>query len=474
MSYLISLAGAEFAVYHDRVGDLPLDYYVAKHVDEATARRFMGHTPKMIRFFGEKTGQPYPYNKYAQVCVPDFVAGGMENITATTMTDSVLVDEIGGSRGRRRRPGRARAGAPVVRRLLDLQGLVAHLAQRRFRHLLCRDFSPRTTKVMTYSASRCTERPADTSGGDRYSRRALVEERYRSSEDMFDGVTYSEGCVRAARAARAGGRRGLVEGDPANTSLRTSCKSSRPTTSEKRWRPPPGKDLKWFFDQWVYKAGHPELKVRWHYEDADKTLRLHVQQTQALDEQTPLFRLPTTLEITEDAGGTSRRSDRDRRPIARIRRSPARPAPRWSRSIPAAGCSRRSTSRSPTKRTCSSSSTPRACWAGLSAAAALIKKARTNTEGRRGPVRGLETGEGAHHPARAVRHSLQWRQRSFARRLSKEPRTMSPACELRHRRPGQAQRGPKVGSPSPRGVERSQASRTAHARPPCAGWCDGK
>ena len=63
-----------------------------------------------------------------------------------------------------------------------------------------------------------------------------------------------------------------------------------------------GKDLKWFFDQWVYKAGHPELKVRWHYEDSDKTVRVQVQQTQNVDEQTPLFRLPTTLEITEAPG----------------------------------------------------------------------------------------------------------------------------------------------------------------------------
>ena len=63
-----------------------------------------------------------------------------------------------------------------------------------------------------------------------------------------------------------------------------------------------GKDLKWFFDQWLYKAGHPELKVRWHYEDADKTVRVKIEQTQKLDEQTPLFRLPTTLEITEAAG----------------------------------------------------------------------------------------------------------------------------------------------------------------------------
>src|SRR5262249_19886567 len=58
VSYLISLAAGEFAVYHDRVGDLPLDYYVAKQIDEATARRFMGQTPRMMRFFAEKTGQP--------------------------------------------------------------------------------------------------------------------------------------------------------------------------------------------------------------------------------------------------------------------------------------------------------------------------------------------------------------------------------------------------------------------------------
>ena len=63
-----------------------------------------------------------------------------------------------------------------------------------------------------------------------------------------------------------------------------------------------GKDLKWFFDQWVYKAGHPELKVRWHYEDADKSVRVRIQQTQTVDAQTPLFRLPTTLEISDDAG----------------------------------------------------------------------------------------------------------------------------------------------------------------------------
>ena len=170
-SYLISLAGAEFAIYHDRVGELPLDYYVAKHIDEATARRFMGHTPRMIRFFGEKTGQRYPYNKYAQVCVPDFVAGGMENITATTMTDSVLVDEIAVLEG-------------------DSDSLVAHeLAHQWFGdYLTCKDWSHiwLNEGFATYFASLYVEEDQGEDafrlemhktaegyqGGDRYSRRA--------------------------------------------------------------------------------------------------------------------------------------------------------------------------------------------------------------------------------------------------------------------------------------------------------------
>ena len=85
-------AAIEFAEFHDKVGDLPVDYYVMKNVDEATARRFMGRTPRMIEFFNKVTGQEYPYPRYAQVCLPEF-NGGMENTSATSMTDDALQDE---------------------------------------------------------------------------------------------------------------------------------------------------------------------------------------------------------------------------------------------------------------------------------------------------------------------------------------------------------------------------------------------
>ena len=124
VSYLISLAAADFADL-SRPGGRPaaglLRGQARRRGDGAAVH---GQDPAMIRFFGEKTGQPYPYAKYAQVCVPDFIAGGMENITATTMTDIALHDEIAELEG-------------------DADGLVSHeLAHQWFGDLLtCKDWS---------------------------------------------------------------------------------------------------------------------------------------------------------------------------------------------------------------------------------------------------------------------------------------------------------------------------------------------
>src|SRR5205823_13843748 len=56
------------------------------------ARRSLGRTPEMIGFFSDFLGVRYPYRSYAQVCVHDFIFGGMENTTATTLTVDTLHD----------------------------------------------------------------------------------------------------------------------------------------------------------------------------------------------------------------------------------------------------------------------------------------------------------------------------------------------------------------------------------------------
>ena len=75
----------------ERAGSVPVTYYVAPGRED-DARRAFGNTPKMIQFFERVIGVPYPYAKYAQVAVSDFIFGGMENTSATTQTDSTLHD----------------------------------------------------------------------------------------------------------------------------------------------------------------------------------------------------------------------------------------------------------------------------------------------------------------------------------------------------------------------------------------------
>ncbi len=257
----------------------------------------MGKTPRMIEFFGKAIGRPYPYAKYAQVCVPDF-GGGMENITATTMTDTALHDEI-------------------AEQEHDFDGLVSHeLAHQWFGDLLtCKDWSHLWLNegFASYFGPMFTEHDRGEDAfrlemheaqqgylySDREYRRPIVEARYESSDDMFDGMTYNKGaCVLHMLRGLVGdeawwkGIRGYV--------AEHQLKLVETDDFRKAMEAASGRDLKWFFDQWVYKAGHPELKVSWRYEGEDKTVRIKIEQTQKIDGQTPLFRLPTSLEIAED------------------------------------------------------------------------------------------------------------------------------------------------------------------------------
>jgi aminopeptidase N len=89
--YLITLAAGELSELRDRWDDVDVTYYVEPGREDA-ARRALGRTPEMLALFSERFGLRYPYRKYAQVCVAEFIFGGMENTTATTLTDSVLFD----------------------------------------------------------------------------------------------------------------------------------------------------------------------------------------------------------------------------------------------------------------------------------------------------------------------------------------------------------------------------------------------
>src|SRR5262249_45596690 len=87
-----TLVAGEFSALADRADEVAVTSYVPRG-READGRRAFGRTPEMIALFSRLTGRRYPYPGYAQVCVADFVFGGMENASATTLTDRTLHDE---------------------------------------------------------------------------------------------------------------------------------------------------------------------------------------------------------------------------------------------------------------------------------------------------------------------------------------------------------------------------------------------
>jgi aminopeptidase N len=132
-------------------------------------------------------------------------------------------------------------------------------------------------------------------------RRPLVTSYYSDPVDLFDRTTYQKGFMvldmlryvlgdepffRAIAHYAAAYRNQTVVTDD----LRKAVEESS------------GKELGWFFEQWVYKAGYPELSVSQEWDEAAKQVRLIVQQTQARDAMTPLFRMPVDVEFTTPGG----------------------------------------------------------------------------------------------------------------------------------------------------------------------------
>src|ERR1700694_1321716 len=90
-TYLITVVAGEFEEVKDSLRNLPVTYYAPKGRGDRLPINY-SRTPAMIELFNKKYGVDYPWEKYAQVMVDDFVAGGMENSSATTNTSSSLAN----------------------------------------------------------------------------------------------------------------------------------------------------------------------------------------------------------------------------------------------------------------------------------------------------------------------------------------------------------------------------------------------
>ncbi len=292
--YLITLAIGDFATIETRWHEVPVAYYVQRG-REAAAERTLARTPAMLELFSRRFGVPYPYPRYAQVFVADFIFGGMENTSATTLTDTVLLD--------------ARAALDY-----DVDDLVSHeLAHQWFGDLVtCRDWGEGWLHegFATYAEYLWREHyegrdAADLAladwaamyfgeDGGRY-RRTIATKQYEAPIDIFDRHLYDKG-GRVLHMLR------VLLGDAAfDATLAHYLGKHRNDVVESRdlaraVSEATGKNVDWFFSQWVIDgAGHPELDVRIAWDPGHQLATITVEQTQTVDARTPLFRVPTLV-----------------------------------------------------------------------------------------------------------------------------------------------------------------------------------
>ncbi len=292
--YLVTLAAGELATLEHRWRDVQLSYHV-QHGREADCQRALDRTPQMMDVLSTKFGVDYPYPSYAQVFVADFIFGGMENTTATTLTDVALLDE--------------RAALDD-----DVDALVAHeLAHQWFGDLVtCRDWSEGWLNegFATYSEYLWREAHEGRDAADleldewlhnyfgedsgRY-RRPIACRHFEEPIDVFDHHLYDKG-GRVLHMLRQ------VLGDAAFTAtLRHYLTKHRFGSVETRdlaraVEDATGRVLDWFFSQWIIDgSGHPELAIGWAWDPDTSLATVTVQQKQKVDARTPLFRLPAIL-----------------------------------------------------------------------------------------------------------------------------------------------------------------------------------
>ncbi|WP_373541319.1 M1 family aminopeptidase [Chamaesiphon sp.] len=281
-TYLMTLAVGRFSEIADSWNGKPVTYYVEQGLEES-AKLSMGKTPQMIEFFSEKFGYPYPFPKYAQVCVADFIFGGMENTSATLLMDRCLLDK--------------RASLDNF----NTESLVAHeLAHQWFGDLVViKHWSHAWIKegMASYCEVLWTEYEYDkdeaayyllgearsylSEDSGRY-RRPIVTNIYREAIELYDRHIYEKGaCVYHMIRAELGDE---LFDRFVHTFVNDNAHKTVETIDVLRAiDKATGRNLAFLFDQYVYRGGHPDYKVAYSWDGDSNLAKLTVTQTQAKD-----------------------------------------------------------------------------------------------------------------------------------------------------------------------------------------------
>ncbi len=279
-SYLMTLAIGDFVEVKDEWKGKPVTYYVDKSRTAEEAILTMGKTPRMIEFFSQKYGYDYAFPKYAQVCVADFIFGGMENTSTTLLTDRCVLDQ--------RAALDNRSSESLVAHELAHQWFGDLLVIKHWSHAWVKEGAATYAEILwtdhEYGAEEAAyyrlgeARNYITEDRDRY-RRPMVTHVYREAIELYDRHIYEKGgCVYHMLRSELGDD---LFWKAIHHFVRTNAHKTVETIDLLRAiEEATGKNCMFLFDQYVFRGGHPEYKVGYSWDGENNLAKVSVSQTQ--------------------------------------------------------------------------------------------------------------------------------------------------------------------------------------------------
>ena len=287
VNYLVMVAAAPYEIYGSGTNEV----WVPPNTPKKNVDAVMEHIPSMHKHFKERTGVEYPWENYRQIFVQRFIYGGMENTTATIMNDRYLRTAI------------------VPETNASAQDVIAHeLAHQWYGDLLtCRSWRELWLNegFATFFASDWHQ---TILGEEHYAQ--SVRRWFRSSSTPYSlAGRYHQGKGDEGRGVYVKGAsvlnmlRGMLGEEVFWKAIQKYTKKYQNQLVEtsdlqRVFEDVSGRNLGWFFQQWVELPHVPDLSVRWSH--GEEVLRITV--TQKSSSEQPQYTLPIEVEIGTKEG----------------------------------------------------------------------------------------------------------------------------------------------------------------------------
>jgi aminopeptidase N len=303
-TYLTMMSIAPFAVIQDSLGSLPINYWVYPK-DTVEAKWNFRRTPQIIDFFNKLYGYDYPWAKYDQVVDPR-QGGGAEATSATILGEGVIYD---------RRAEQDFSWDRIIAHEAAHQWWGDLITLRTWAHTWMNEsFGTYSDYLFTRSDKGEDEGAVDLMGKkNQYLREAhnrymrpIVFHRYNKPGDNFDSHTYPKG------ASVLHMLRFILGDEPFFRTLQYFLHKHEFQAVDTHdfmiaVKEVTGKNMDWFFEQFIFKPGHMVLDVSTTWNERAKTVQMKVIQTQDTSLGIPIYKIPVRIGITTSEQKISRK-----------------------------------------------------------------------------------------------------------------------------------------------------------------------